>query len=220
MVDVIGKEMSNAVVQHETGLVYWGESGALFNSIAVVFASLIKQYTLDQTVEQADWLLGAGVFAPGIRGRGLESLANPGTAFNDPTLGKDPQPSHMRGYVKTTEDNGGVHVNAGIPNHAFYRAAIAIGGYAWEKAGRIWYDAVCNGPLTADSRFSDFARLTTVHATKLFGRSSAELDAVISAWTDVGIDVRKAAAARRLKAKRGKTTPPRRATTTARRARR
>jgi Zn-dependent metalloprotease len=126
----------------------------------------------------------------------------------------------MRGYVKTTDDNGGVHVNAGIPNHAFYRAAIAIGGYAWEKAGRIWYDVVCNGPLTADSRFADFARLTTVHATKLFGRGSAELAAVVGAWTDVGIDVGKAAAARRPKAKRAKTPARRRATTTARRARR
>ena len=52
----------------------------------------------------------------------------PGTAYDDPRLGKDPQPAHMDDYVETTEDNGGVHINSGIPNHAFYLAATALGG--------------------------------------------------------------------------------------------
>ena len=63
----------------------------------------------------------------------------PGTAYNDPVLGKDPQPGHMKDYVTTIEDNGGVHINSGIPNRAFYVTALEIGGFAWEKAGFIWY---------------------------------------------------------------------------------
>lgn len=63
----------------------------------------------------------------------------PGTAYNDPLLGKDPQPAHMKDYQKMTDDNGGVHINSGIPNHAFYLVAMELGGYAWEKAGRIWH---------------------------------------------------------------------------------
>ena len=47
-------------------------------------------------------------------------MKEPGTAYDDPILGKDPQPAHMRDYVVTLEDNGGVHINSGIPNHAFF----------------------------------------------------------------------------------------------------
>ena len=56
----------------------------------------------------------------------------PGTAYDDPLVGKDPQPAHMDDYVETIRDNGGVHINSGIPNRAFYLAATEIGGYAWE----------------------------------------------------------------------------------------
>ena len=74
----------------------------------------------------------------------------PGTAFDDPVLGRDEQPATMAGYVHTTMDNGGVHTNSGIPNHAFYVAAMAFGGYAWEKAGRIWYETLRDRRLEAD----------------------------------------------------------------------
>ena len=59
----------------------------------------------------------------------------PGSAYDDPVLGKDPQPATFADYVQTTGDNGGVHLNSGIPNRAFYLAATAIGGNAWEGAG-------------------------------------------------------------------------------------
>ena len=77
----------------------------------------------------------------------------PGTAFDDKLLGKDPQPGHMDDFVQTYEDNGGVHINSGIPNHAFYQVAINIGGFAWERAGRIWYDALRDSRLRPNSGF-------------------------------------------------------------------
>ncbi|HSW88452.1 MAG TPA: M4 family metallopeptidase [Candidatus Saccharimonadales bacterium] len=61
-------------------------------------------------------------------------------------LGKDPQPATMEDFVQTADDNGGVHINSGIPNHAFALAAVAIGGYAWEKAGKIWYETLLGRP--------------------------------------------------------------------------
>ena len=76
----------------------------------------------------------------------------PGTAYNDKVLGKDPQPAHMSKYVVTASDNGGVHINSGIPNHAFYLAAIALGGHAWEKAGLIWYTTLCDSRLSANAK--------------------------------------------------------------------
>ena len=109
----------------------------------------------------------------------------PGTAYNDKVLGKDPQPDHMSNYVNTTSDNGGVHINSGIPNRAFYLAAVALGGNAWEKAGLIWYTTLCDARLSANAQFQDFANLTADNAGRLFG--DVEQQAVINAWQQVGI---------------------------------
>jgi Zn-dependent metalloprotease len=111
----------------------------------------------------------------------------PGTAYDDKVLGKDPQPADMSGYVKTADDNGGVHLNSGIPNHAFYLAAIALGGNAWERAGQIWYDAVVGGSLPATSDFARFAAETTDAAVSRYGANSAEQRAVSTAWQKVGV---------------------------------
>jgi Zn-dependent metalloprotease len=154
----------------------------------MVFASLVKQYALHQTASQADWLIGEGLLAPGIKGRALLSLAAPGTAYDDPVLGKDPQPGEMRHYVKTQSDNGGVHTNSGILHRAFYLTATAIGGFAWEKAGRIWYDAMRDERLKPeDTKFVDFARITHTVAARLYGERGDEAGAVRTAWETVGV---------------------------------
>ncbi|MFX4416400.1 M4 family metallopeptidase, partial [Acinetobacter baumannii] len=87
---------------------------------------------------QADWLIGAGLLIPkaGTNRTALRSMKAPGTAYDDPILGKDPQPATMAGYYTGGGDNGGVHINSGIPNHAFYLAAIAIGGNSWDVTGK------------------------------------------------------------------------------------
>jgi Zn-dependent metalloprotease len=185
--DVIGHELTHGVTEHEAGLNYSGQSGALNESISDVFGSLIKQYAKKQTAAQADWLIGAGLLARGVKGKALRSLKAPGTAYDDPVLGKDPQPANMSGYVHTASDDGGVHTNSGIPNHAFYLAAIAIGGKAWVKAGRIWYDALCDAQLKPSASFAAFAQLTGVHADKLYGAASRESRAVRDAWKQVGV---------------------------------
>jgi Zn-dependent metalloprotease len=91
----------------------------------------------------------------------------------------------MKDFVHTQQDNGGVHINSGIPNHAFYLAASALGGFAWEKAGYAWYDAVCDKSLAKDADFSAFARLTIQHGEKRFGKAVA--DAIRQAWEGVGV---------------------------------
>src|SRR5206468_5206599 len=124
--------------------------------------------------DKADWLIGAGLLAPGVKGVALRSMKAPGTAYDDPVLGKDAQPAHMRDFVHTYQDNGGVHINSGIPNHAFYLAAVAIGGNAWEKAGQIWYDALRDSRLRPDSGFRTVARLAIVSAGRLDGPNSLD----------------------------------------------
>lgn len=187
--DVIGHELTHGVTQDEAQLRYSGQSGALNESISDVFGSLVKQYKLGQTADQADWLIGAGLLAPGINGVALRSMKAPGTAYDDRLLGKDPQPAHMDDYVRTFEDNGGVHINSGIPNRAFYLAAVALGGHAWEKAGRIWYETLRDPRLKPNSGFRTFARLTHVNAGRLYGLGSSEQKAVYDSWATVGIKI-------------------------------
>ena len=145
----------------------------------------MKQYAQKETVGEADWLIGAGLFTSKVHGVALRSLKAPGTAYDDPLLGRDPQPATMAGYVKTSSDNGGVHTNSGIPNHAFYLAATALGGHAWEKAGRIWYETLRDKRLKRTATFTQFARYTVVNAAHFFG--AAERQAVAGAWAAVGV---------------------------------
>ncbi|GLY90011.1 M4 family metallopeptidase [Actinoallomurus iriomotensis] len=187
--DVTGHELTHGVTQYSGGLEYQGQSGALNESLSDVFGSLVKQYHLGQTADQADWLIGQGMFAAGVHGTALRSMKAPGTAYDDPNLGKDPQPADMQHYVDTDSDNGGVHINSGIPNRAFYLTATAIGGHAWEKAGRIWYDTITGKKVPTTADFAKFASMTYATAGKLFGVKSTESDAVREAWSTVGVKV-------------------------------
>ena len=187
--DVIGHELTHGVTEDESKLQYFNQSGALNESMSDVFGSLIKQYVHRQTAQQADWLIGAGLLAAGVQGVALRSMKEPGSAFDDPVLGKDPQPAHMNDFVNTLADNGGVHVNSGIPNHVFYLVATRIGGPAWEKAGRIWYDALRDARVKPNTGFRRFARITHDVAGRLYGVGGLEQDAVRFGWDAVGIDV-------------------------------
>ena len=188
-VDVIGHELTHGVTQHTAALAYTQQSGALNESVSDVFGCLVKQYAKRQSTAAADWLIGAGLLAKGIHGAALRSMKAPGTAYDDPVLGKDPQPAHMKDYVQTVADNGGVHTNSGIPNHAFYLVAEKIGGNAWEKPGAIWYSALRDPRLQPTARFQQFASATARAARRLYGPGGAEAKAVEEAWREVGIEL-------------------------------
>ncbi|MEU9998432.1 M4 family metallopeptidase [Streptomyces sp. NPDC050848] len=185
-VDVIGHELAHGFTQYTANLEYFSQSGALNESVSDVFGSLVKQYARGQSADQADWLIGEGLFHPNVQGTALRSMKAPGTAYDDDVLGKDPQPGHMDDYVRTSRDNGGVHINSGIPNHAFYLAATELGGRAWEGAGQIWYDVMTGGTLTPETRFSEFAAATVAAAKARYG-DGPELQAVLKAWAAVGV---------------------------------
>lgn len=187
-IDVIGHELTHGVTQSEANLAYWDQSGALNESFSDVFGSLVKQYQLKQSAQEADWLIGAGLLGPNVKGVALRSMRAPGTAYNDSVLGKDPQPAHMKDFLTTTQDNGGVHINSGIPNHAFYLVAMNIGGFAWNKAGRIWYKTLTD-KLKDRSSFQDAANLTFQTAGELFGVGSLEQLAVKTGWAEVGLSI-------------------------------
>lgn len=192
--DVIGHELTHGVTQTTADLTYHEQPGALNESISDVFGSLIKQWTLDETAAEADWLIGADIFTPDRAGDALRSMKAPGTAYDNPMMGKDPQPAHMRDFVVLPDtargDNGGVHINSGIPNRAFYLTAINIGGNAWEAPGHIWYQALQASTPTTD--FQRFADITSATAAQLYGNDART--AVVDGWRQVGITVRAARA--------------------------
>ncbi len=185
---VIAHEISHGVVQHSGGLIYQGQSGALNESYADVFGAMTAQRSAGQSVYEADWLVGKGILGPNINGKALRSMKAPGTAYSDALLGQDPQPYHMDFYVDTTSDNGGVHINSGIPNHAFYLYCMYLGGNSWERPGQIWYKALqnINNP---HATFGDWAAETLDAAIELHGIGSYEMLMLRRAWNLVGIDV-------------------------------
>jgi Zn-dependent metalloprotease len=184
--DVVGHELTHGITQHEAALDYQGESGALNEHFSDVFGSLVKQYHSKQSAAQADWLIGKELLMPGIPGvaLALRSMKAPGTAYDSPLMGRDPQPDHMKNFVHTQDDHGGVHINSGIPNKAFYTFAVGLGGNAWEQAGKIWYVTLCN-ELSSNATFQDCADKTYKVARDLFGADVA--DKVRKAWRVVGL---------------------------------
>ncbi|KAG6154459.1 hypothetical protein E4U26_001536 [Claviceps purpurea] len=184
-VDVIGHELTHAITEHTSPLEYQDQPGALNEHVSDVFGVMIKQKVENETSDKADWLIGEGCLVPDVKGLALRSMKAPGTAYDDPRFGKDPQVDNMSGYEKSYDDNGGVHIYSGIPNKAFYLAATAFGGYSWEKAGQIWWKAMTSGNIPPRCSFKQFADVTVDVAEEEFGEEAAKI--VRQAWTDVGV---------------------------------
>lgn len=176
--DVAGHEMSHGVIQNTANLEYIGQSGALNESYADVFGSMI---------DRDDWQLGEDVVKPAAFPSGaLRDLSNPnngGNGLGDPGW----QPKHMNEYQNLPNtpqgDNGGVHVNSGIPNKAFFNLATAIGK---DKAEQIYYKALTDY-LVKSSQFVDMRNAVEKAATDRHGANSAEVIAVRNAFAGVGI---------------------------------
>jgi Zn-dependent metalloprotease len=186
--DIIGHEFAHGLTQFTAGLEYRDQPGALNEHVSDAFGMMLMQRWLAQTVTQSDWLIGGGLYTSEVNGKAIRSMKAPGTAYDDPVLGRDPQPAHMRGYVVTADDNGGVHINSGIPNHAFFLAATRLGGYSWLVVGKIWY-RVLTQHLFPAAQFQDFANATVLVAGQIFGVGGQVQTAVIQAWSDVGLPV-------------------------------
>ncbi|KPM42552.1 hypothetical protein AK830_g3992 [Neonectria ditissima] len=184
-IDVIGHELTHAVTEHTSPLDYNAQAGALNEHVSDVFGIMVKQQVQNEKSNVADWLIGEDCILPGVKGVALRSMKAPGTAYDDPRFGKDPQPANMKDYKVMVEDNGGVHVYSGIPNRAFYLASVAFGGFSWEKAGKIWWESMKSGKIAPKCQFRQFADVTVETAEELFGKDAAKI--VRKAWTDVGV---------------------------------
>lgn len=184
---IIGHELSHGVIAHTANLEYQGQPGALNEHVADVFGALTEQYAKGEDARSASWLIGAGIFTPAVSGKALRNMLEPGTAYDDDVLGKDPQPGHMDDYIDTDSDNGGVHLNSGIPNRAFASAATALGQNAWETVGQVWFSVLAGDDITTRTDFVQFAQMTIAEAAVQFGEGTDVHDAVVQGWETVGI---------------------------------
>lgn len=172
--DVAGHEMTHGVIQNSANLQYKNQSGAINESMADVFAVLI---------DRDDWRLGEDIATTRVLPSGaLRDLSNPnqGGATADPN---GYQPATMAQYDNTTEDNGGVHINSGIPNFAFYKFAAVVGK---DKAEKVYYRALTTY-LTRSSQFIDLRLAVIKAAGDLYGTPGAEVTAAQNAFSAVGI---------------------------------
>jgi thermolysin len=186
--DVIAHELSHGVTDFTSNLVYANESGALNEAFSDVMGVSVEfMFQPPGTgLRQADYTIGEDVIRPG----GLRNLANP-AAFNDP--------DHYSRRFIGSEDNGGVHLNATIPGHAFYLAieggsnrtsgasVTGVGAANREQIERVFYRAFTL-LMPAGANFST-ARAATIQAARdIFGNGSAAERAVTEAWTAVGVN--------------------------------
>jgi bacillolysin len=186
--DVVAHELSHGVTEYSANLIYRNESGALNEAFSDMMGTSTEFFfqPAGNGPLRADYLMGEDVVRPG----GLRSMANPG-AFGDP--------DHYSKRFLGSADNGGVHTNSGIPNHAFYLAieggtnrtsGIAVqgvGGANREQIEKVFYRAFTQ-LMPANSTFS-VARAATIQAARdLYGSNSAAERAVTAAWTAVGVN--------------------------------
>ena len=173
--DVVGHELTHAVTENESNLVYRNQSGALNESISDIFGVLM---------DPGDWMVGEDVYTPGTAGDALRYM-------DDPTRGG--QPDHMSNYVNTTSDNGGVHTNSGIPNKAAYLMSeggthhgITVLGFGRNTMGQVFYETQVHW-LTSNADFTDARDATLDAVAALFPGDMSKNNTVQNAWAAVGV---------------------------------
>ena len=179
--DVIGHELTHGVTQFTAGLSYKNQAGGLNESISDVFGSMFRQWQAGQDVKAADWLIGKEIMGPGAIAKGytcLRDMSNPAAKHC-----LAPQPTKFSQY----HDGMDPHYSSGIPNFAFYKAAMAIGGKSWEKAGKVWYQALTGFAASPNMRMSAFAKRTRTLATSLFPTDPSIKTGIDKAWKAVGL---------------------------------
>ena len=201
--DIVGQEFSHGVIEHTANLLYQDQPGALNEAFADIFGEMVEAYADGQP----DWITGRDLvrLTPDGRpdlGRPFRNMKNP-HAFRT-HLGL-PYPKHMDDFFYIREDNGGVHINSSIINHAFYLLVKGLGETDWRypqpnrcvASRHAWRDAWCAAEgifydvltkyLVQNSQFVD-ARLACIEAAEeLFEKQPIVAEKTAAAFDAVGI---------------------------------
>ncbi len=171
--DIAGHEMSHGVIQSSANLEYYGDSGAMNESFADIFGAMI---------DREDWLLGEDVVKVDFFPSGaIRNMADPHNGAQTGDFAKGWQPKHIDEKYTGTDDNGGVHINSGIANHAYFLFASQIGR---DRAEQIFYRALTTY-LTRSSGFKELRFAVVKSAEDLYGQT--EINSARQAFDQVGI---------------------------------
>jgi len=179
--DVIAHELTHGVTQFTAGLGYSNQAGGLNESMSDVFGTMFRQWRAEQDVTSADWLIGKDIMGPGAIERGFTCLRDMSNPASDHCLA--PQPTHFAQY----QDGMDPHESSGIPNLAFYKAAMEIGGNSWDKAGQIWYHVLVDYAPNPYMKMDLFANRTRKLANIIFPSEPSVEIAIDNAWKAVGL---------------------------------
>ncbi|WP_158501510.1 M4 family metallopeptidase [Vitiosangium sp. GDMCC 1.1324] len=192
--DICGHEMTHGVTERTAALVYSGESGALNESMSDVFGAMVELYATGGAPTANTWKVGEASYTPATSGDALRYMDNPHAAPNRGYT-TDDDPDHYTERYTGTSDNGGVHINSGIPNKVFYLVAvggthhysgITVTGIGVTDAARIWYRALTSY-MTSSTNFAGAKTATLNAAAAIFGLGSPQYNSVQAAWTAAGI---------------------------------
>lgn len=179
-IDVVAHELMHGVTQFKANLEYKGQSGALNEHFSDVFGTIIKQKYLEQSLSEADWLIGDTIVTEEFPGVAIRSMKEPGKA-ND----FDSQPAHMDDYYSGSSDNQGVHINSGIPNKAFYLSCLGIG---IDDCALIWFKTM--ELLWRTANFNDMLDVILSTTKKLVDQNKINVsatEAISKSFAEVGL---------------------------------
>ncbi len=193
-IDICGHEMTHGITEHTANLTYANESGALNESMSDVFGVMVELYADGGVISADTWKIGEDSYTPGTAGDALRYMNNPHLAGNAGYTSDD-DPDHYAERYTGTADSGGVHINSGIANHAFYLAAaggthhrsgVAVTGMGTTDAAKIWYRSL-TVYMTSSTNFAGARTAMLNSATDLFGSTSAQYNTIATAWCAVGV---------------------------------
>ncbi|HEV2801557.1 MAG TPA: M4 family metallopeptidase [Pyrinomonadaceae bacterium] len=189
--DICGHEMTHGITERTANLIYSGESGALNESWSDVFGAMVERYAKGQTSNT--WKIGEQCYTPSVAGDALRYMDNPHAASNSGFTADD-DPDHYSERYTGTGDSGGVHINSGIANKAFYLVAVggthhrggSVTGIGADAAAKIWYRALTTY-MTSSTNFRGARTATLNAAAALYGSGSTNYNAVAAAWSACGV---------------------------------
>jgi len=190
----ISKSTTHGVTQYSANLTYSNESGALNESMSDVFGAMVESYARGGVVDGDTWKIGEQCYTPSTAGDALRYMDNPHLAGNGGYTADD-DPDHYAERYTGTADSGGVHINSGIGNKAFFlavaggthhRSNVTVTGIGATDASKIWYRAL-TVYMTSGTNFAGARTAMLNAATDLYGGTSAQYNTIATTWCAVGV---------------------------------
>ncbi len=181
--DIVAHELTHGVTEKTANLVYRDQSGAVNEALSDIFGEMVEARTFGDN----DWLIGSVLAQPSrnmadpnaleiAAGRVYPARLSELIAPDDPFLDNF-----------KNRDNGGVHLNSSIINHAFYQLAEGLpAALGLRDAARIFHRAQ-TVHLVASSQFIDLRLAAVASAEELFGAGSAQAQRSAEAFDVVEI---------------------------------